>query len=355
MADFDSYAPPSRAQPPMDFVNHHYTELAALIRQRRNVLRALIALTVVITLSTLGFAWLEPHWTVWDAFFFTLVTITTVGYGDYGLDARGQVFATLLLIAGIGITTYALGQVVQMAVNNQAARRRKMLKQIAHLKDHFIVCGAGRVGQAVCERFTESGVALVVIDLDPERCEWARAQGHFALEGVGTDDQTLINAGVTRCRGLVASTDNESENLVTTLTAREHNPDCLIICRSDDPESEAKFRRAGANRVVAPETNGGHIIANLLVRPNTTDFLAHTGNYDIQLSELLIRPNSKLIGRTLETLKETDPDIVLVALKAAGCETRLNPNPDHLLTQGDVLIIVAQLTQLAQISEHAAA
>lgn len=334
---------------------NHYTELAALKRQQRNLRWALTALGSVIAISTLGFTWLEADWSLWDSLFFTLITITTVGYGDYGLDFRGEVFATLLLICGIAITTYVLGQMVQLAVNSEAARRRKMLKQIAHLSDHFIVCGVGRVGRAVCERFHESGMALVIIDPDPERCEWARAQGHFAVEGVGTDDECLISSGITRCRGLVASAASDSENLVITLTAREHNPDCLIICRSGDPESEAKFRRAGADRVVAPETNGGHIIANLLVRPNTTDFLAHTGEDEIQLSEMHVRPGSGLAGQTLTQLAKHEPELVFVALKTPDGNTRLRPDENHRLTEGDVLIIVGDLGTLARMSDRAAA
>lgn len=333
----------------------YYTDLAAVTRQRRNLRAALVALGAVITTSTIGFAWLETQWSLWDALFFTLITITTVGYGDYGLDTRGEVFASLLLVTGIAITTYVLGQVVQLAVNSQAVRRRKMLKKIAQLKDHHIVCGVGRVGRAVCERFHEAGVALVVVDPDPERCEWARSEGHFAVQGVGTDDQTLINAGIEHCAGLVAAASHDSENLVTVLTAREHNADCLIVCRSDDSDSESKFRRAGADRVVAPETNGGHIIANLLVRPNTTDFLAHTGNDEIQLSELLVKPGSRLAGQTLRQLGETESDLVFVALKTDGSPTRLRPPLSHQLIEGDVLIIVGELSTLARITDRAAA
>lgn len=332
-----------------------YTDLAVLSRQRRNLRMGLITLTGVIVCGTLGFAWLEEQWTVWDALFFTLITITTVGYGDYGLDARGEVFASLLLLAGIAFTTYVLGQVVQLAVNNQAIRRRKMLKKIAQLQDHYIVCGVGRVGRAVCERFHEAGVAVVVVEPDAERCAWARSEGHFAIQGVGTDDQALLDAGADRCRGLVASAAHDSENLVTVLTAREHNPDCLIVCRSDDPDSESKFRRAGADRVVAPETNGGHIIANLLVRPHTTDFLAHTGNDGIQLSELRICPGSRMAGQTLRQLGEHEPDVVFVALKPRGGPARLRPELGQPLNEGDVLIIVGDLSTLARMSDRAAA
>ncbi|MEM6458619.1 MAG: potassium channel protein [Planctomycetota bacterium] len=333
----------------------HLSELAEHRRQRRNVAHAVLAMIIIIAIGTAGFTIIEEHWTAWDALFFTLITITTVGYGDYGLDMKGEVFALVLLLAGIGVTTYAFGQVVQLAVTGRAAWRRKMLKQIESLSDHFIVCGMGRVGEAVTERFAESGVPLVVIDLDPERCATAREQGHFAIEGSASDDAVLQAAGVERCRGLVAAAPSDNENLVITLTARGLNADCLIVCRSDRAYSEEKFRRAGADRVVAPETNGGHTIANLLVRPNTTDLLAQTGEDGYQLTELSVAPGSSLSGMSLLKLGKREPDLVFVAHKRPGEATRLRPDMSLTLETGDVLIVVGELAALARVSPLAAA
>ncbi|MEM1109077.1 MAG: potassium channel protein [Planctomycetota bacterium] len=334
---------------------HQFSELAEHQRQKRNVANTILALVIVIAIGTAGFTYLEEHWTAWDALFFTLITITTVGYGDYGLDMRGEVFALFLLLTGIAVTTYAFGQVVQLAVTRRAAWRRKMLRTIEQMSDHYIVCGLGRVGRAVCERFEESGVPLVIIEQDPELCERAREMGHLALEGNATDDHTMQLAGVTRCKGLVAAAPSDNENLVITLTAREQNPDCFIVCRSGDPETEAKFRRAGADRVVAPETNGGHTIANILVRPYMTDFLAHTGEDDYQLSELHIQPGSPLDGLTIREIGQREPQLVFVAHKRDGQPTRVRPEVDETLNPNDVLIVVGQLEALARVSEHALA
>lgn len=330
-----------------------YSDMAAHRRQKRNVINAVLALWGVIAMGTVGFTVLEEQWTVWDSFFFTLITITTVGYGDYGLDTKGEVFALSLLLAGIMVTTYAFGQVVQLAVTGRVMWRRKMLRTIEQMQGHFIVCGVGRVGRAVCERFEESGVPLVVIDPDAERCEWARAHGHFAIEGRGTEDETLAAAGVARCKAMVAAASQDNENLVITLTAREHNPDCLIICRSGDPDTDTKFKRAGADRVVAPETNGGHIIANLLVRPHLTDFLAHTGEDDYQLTELQIEHGSPLAGLSIREMGEREPQLVFVAHKRDGQATRIRPEAKEVLAAGDILIVVGQLEALARASEHA--
>ena len=335
--------------------SNNYSEMAAHQRQKRNVFNAVLAMLIVIAVGTLGFTLLEQQWNAWDALFFTMITITTVGYGDYGLDMKGEMFALVLLLTGIAVTTYAFGQVVQLAVTSRAVWRRKMLKTIERMQDHYIVCGAGRVGRAVCERFEESGVPLVVIDRDTERCEWARAQGHLAIEGNATDDRTLLSAGVQRCKGLVAAAPHDNENLVITLTAREHNADCLIICRSDDPDTDTKFRRAGADRVVAPETNGGHVIANLLVRPHLTDFLAHTGEDDYQLTELHIQHGSPLAGLSIREMGEREPHLVFVAHKRDGQPARVRPDTTEVLAADDILIVVGELDALARVSQHAAA
>ncbi|MEO1236288.1 MAG: potassium channel protein [Planctomycetota bacterium] len=333
----------------------HAAELAAHRRQRRNVKHAVLAMLVVIAVGTAGFTFLEENWTAWDALFFTLITITTVGYGDYGLDMKGEMFALFLLLTGIAVTTYAFGQVVQLAVSQRSAWRRRMLSTIAQLQDHYIVCGVGRVGRAVCERFEESGIPLVVVDKDPERCQWARDHGHLTLEADATDDDTLIAAGIKRSKGLVAAAPYDNDNLVITLTARGLNPDTLIVCRAGDPEAVTKFKRAGADRVVAPETSGGHTLANLLVRPHMTDFLAHTGEDDYQLSELHIRPDSELAGTTIEALGSAEPQLVFVALKRDDQPTKLRPDMSHILEPGDVLIVIGQLESLARIAHHAAA
>ncbi|MEL7089320.1 MAG: NAD-binding protein, partial [Planctomycetota bacterium] len=147
----------------------------------------------------------------------------------------------------------------------------------------------------------------------------------------------------------------DNENLVITLTAREHNADCLIICRSGDPDTDAKFRRAGADRVVAPETNGGHVIANLLVRPHLTDFLAHSGEDGYQLTELHIQHGSALAGLSILELGRREPQLVFVAHKPNGEPARVRPDTDVVLTAGDVLIIVGELDALTRVSERAVA
>ena len=324
---------------------------AALERdQRRRVYSALALLALIILTGTVGFWWLEPQWSAWDALFFTFISITTVGYGDYGLDTRGEVFAMLIMLAGIATCTFVFGQVVQLAVNRQMTWRKRMLKHIAHLSDHFIICGVGRVGQAVCERFQEAGQPVVVIDSNDARCEWAREHGHFVITGDAGEDETLLAAGVERCRGLVACTPSDHANLVVTLTARSHNADCTIIARADDHGAISKFQRAGATRVVAPAMFGGHQIATMLVRPHLADFLTQmcAGDDDYQLSEIVVDPGSPLAGETPASFGKHQPELVFVALKRNGEPTRIRPDASEPFEVGDVAIVAGTLSALTQ-------
>jgi voltage-gated potassium channel len=312
---------------------------------------AVLALLLVVAVGTLGFWWLEEHWNAWDALFFTLVTITTVGYEDYGLDGYGEIFALFLLLAGIGTYTYAFSQLVQLAMSQRFNWRLRMEKHIASLSDHFIVCGAGRVGQAICERFEASGQPLVVVDTDEQRCEWARQRGHFVIEGDAGLDETLRRANIRNCRGLVACTANENENLVITLTARSHHAECTIIARCDHEDAAAKFRRAGATRVVAPALYSGGQIAKMLVRPHLADFLSRmeVGDGDCQLTEIILDEHHPLVGQTPERVGREEPSLVFVAVKPTDGPLRIRPDSRQPFCVGEVVIVAGTLQALSQI------
>ena len=188
-------------------------------RQRR-LRRAILALSVVLTGGTLGFMIIEPTWGLWRSLYFTLITVTTVGYSDEGLSAQGRGFTTILLVAGIATASYAFSQIVQAAVSYQFAWRRRMQKDIDRLRDHYVVCGMGRVGRAVCKQLTENSTPFVVIEQDIDRFQQAPSYGFLAILGTATEDAVLLQAGIKRARGIVCAFDSDSENIVITLSAR---------------------------------------------------------------------------------------------------------------------------------------
>lgn len=220
---------------------------------RKQLWIAVICMTFVVILGTIGFMTIEEI-SLFQAFWMTMITVLTVGYGDaVPVTQAGKVFALLIIPVGVGIVTYAIGVVAAMIIEGNlfhAVRRKKMDKQIAQLKNHIIVCGCGRVGLQVVHELQEKNIPFVVVDKDESILEQEKL---LFVHGDATEDQVLHNAGILKAAGLVAIVANDAENVFITLTARGLNDTIKIVARSEKPETEEKLRRAGANKVINPE------------------------------------------------------------------------------------------------------
>ena len=325
--------------------------------QPRRLRRAVLALAAVLLVGTVGFMIIEPDWGIWKAMFFTVITVSTVGYDDGGISPVGQHFAVLMILIGMSTVSYALGQIVHMAVDRHFGWRNKMQQQIDHINEHFIICGVGHVGKAVCERFAEASMPVVVVEKDAEVCTWVRSRGHLTVEGTAVEDEFLLRAGIKRAKGIVCSTGSDAENLVVTLTACELNPAISIICRINDLSTAQKFRRAGATHVVSPATNGGNDIANMLIRPNLARFLevARDSESGFQMTEVAVEPGSPLVGKSLDEFSSKHRSLVFVAIQHHDGRTQLRPEPNESFHPGDVVIIVGNLDTVLELTEQSKA
>ena len=207
----------------------------------------------------------EPTWGVWKAFFFTMITISTVGYGDQGISPLGERFAAVLLLVGIATATYSLSALVNVAVNCQLEWKRKMQRQIDQLQQHFIICGFGRIGKTVCEQLAAAGESFVVLEKDPDSYQAALDQGHLAILGDSTEDPNLRQAGVTRARGVICVINSDAENVFITLSVRELNPQAFIASRADAEGASRRGKRAGADLVISPYTTAGLTLARAVL------------------------------------------------------------------------------------------
>ena len=308
--------------------------------QKERLRHAIGALVLVTLFGTCGFMLCE-EWNFWRSLYFTLITITTVGYGDYGLSETGEKFTSVLLIAGITTATFAFGQIIQIAVSYQMAWRHRMQKEIDKVSDHYVVCGAGRVGRAVCERFANRSIPFVLIDSDLERCQWARSKGYMTLVGCATHDQTLFDAGLERAKGVICATKFDATNIVITLSAAELNSDVVIVSRANDEDSEHKLKRAGATHVISPSFNGGHDMANLLLQPNLTNFINRSHDFEsaYTLAEVTVTAGSSLVGQSFKEFGMTESSLAFIAVKYPNGETRLRPRADDPI-EADYVVIV---------------
>ncbi|MEN1679842.1 MAG: potassium channel protein [Planctomycetota bacterium] len=307
---------------------------------RRAAARCILLLLGVVAVGTLGFDLLQPEWTWWECLYFTLITVTTVGYGDPGLTPWGQAFAAVLMVSGFGVFTYALTTLVTHASDTEAARRRTMKRKVSQCRDHIVICGYGRVGRPICQQITRGGLECVVIDSN--ECNAARAgdDGRLFVHGQASDDDVLKRAGVEHARGVVCAVDSDAENMFIAVSARELNPQCTIISRAESETSAHKLRRAGASLVVSPHQMAGETVATALLSPRLTKFMAAAEDlhHGFHLGEAEVLPGAELAGMTIQEFGCRAANLVFVAIERASGEMVIRPRGFEVFQEGDVVI-----------------
>ena len=322
----------------------------------RTALRCGLALALVIALGTCGFTIIEEEWSVWQSLFFTLITVTTVGYGDENISQAGEAFAAVLLLFGIGTATYSLSSLVQIAISYQADWKRAMQKEIDQLSSHFVICGFGRMGQTVCEELHAAGMPLVVIDCEPATFERAVDQGFLAVQGNSAEEQVLHAAGIDRARGVICVSGNDAENMFITLTARDMNQQALVVSRASSTETARRMERAGASLVVSPYVTAGMNIADAILRPKFAEFLSKSrrDGCDFELTEFTVPEGSPFTGKEVKEVGMAFPSVVFVALQRPGQRPQIRPGGNKSLEVGDKYTIAGHPSDLEQILAEAA-
>lgn len=235
----------------------------------RKLLRHVLLLTALAFVGgTLGYLRIEEGWTVLDAFYMTVITLTTIGFGEVlALSPAGQLFTIVLVLFGLGAAATLGTQLAGMLADGSFGlywRNRRMERKLSRLHDHIIVCGYGRIGHAICEELAGMGAVCVVVESDPDKQAEARSAGLAVLPGNATSDAALLNAGIGRAKAVVAALSHDTDNVFIALSARELNPGVAIIARAEDDRLEPRLRKAGVNRVVYPAKLGGGRIARLV-------------------------------------------------------------------------------------------
>lgn len=311
--------------------------------------RSLWILAFVVLGGTLGYMWIEG-WDPWHALFFTVVTITTVGFSDYGLSEAGQRFTIFVMVGGIGTVSYAASSLVQRTIAQGLRPEARMLQRIKSMHGHYLVCGFGRMGKRVARQLIASDVPFVVIDTDPKLVEQARELGMIALEGDAMEDSVLERAGVERAASLAAITSSDAVNAMICLTAHAIAPELRIVARAEDDASVRKMKRAGASRVLSPSSHGADGVAQTLLRPEAARVLYGDGGIETALafSEVPVSRGSSLIGRTLREIGKSNPRIVFVAACSPEGDVAMRPDSGRPLGEGDVLIVAGTNAEIRE-------
>lgn len=333
------------------------------VSARQQLLRAMIASILVIAAGTFGYMLLEG-WNLSDSFYMTMISITTVGYGEVRpLDLSGRILTALVIVGGISIFGYTVTTLASSLVESEItgrARERRIRSAIESLSEHVIICGFGRVGVSVARELNAEGVPFVLIDSNLDRVGESAALGYLVINGDATDDFVLSSAGIDRATALISALDDDAQNVFITLSARVLNPDIIIASRSSSPETERKLQLAGAQHVVSPYNIAGHRLAGVVVRPRVIEFLdtvIYSAGLEFWLEEIPVSSHSRIVGQTINDSNiGRDTGTLLLAIVRADDARIANPTAATLINEGDTLLAIGtrqQLTRLSRIASTA--
>jgi len=318
---------------------------------------SIILLFATIAFGTSGYVFIEGM-SPFEAFYMTVITISTVGFSEIKpLSDIGRVITIIVIGMGISLLTYTLGQVARIIVEGELRTilgRRKLEKQIAELKDHYIICGYGRIGTIIVKELRNAKIPLVVIDQDPASIEALMAEGILCLNMDATSDEALQSAGLATARGLVTAVSSDADNVFIALSAKGMRPDIFILARASDEKNESKLLRAGASRVVCPYQMGGRRMAEILHKPTVVDFLDQTMMHNelgLQMEEAVVSGGSSITGKTLMSSNlRQDFGVIIVAIKRITGEMVFNPGPGEIFNAGDVIVAIGKKAELRRMS-----
>lgn len=321
----------------------------------RHIVVLIILSILLIGFGTVGYIAIEGFKPL-DALYMTIITLTTVGFGEvHRLDDFGKVFTIVLILMGAGFVAYNLAYFSQVLLDEnlpELYRRRKLKKQLEQLKDHYIICGYGQMGQIITAELLRHEVPVVTIESDEAQIHRIREKGILHLAGDSTEEENLIAAGIERAKGLVAVVSKDTDNVFIVLTARDLNRDLLIIARASTVNTEKRLLKAGADRVVSPYASGAVRIAHNILRPTVTDFLelALSGEgMELSMEELRIPEDAALVDKALKHSGiRSQYDLIIVAIKRADGKMIYNPSPDEILRSGDILVAIGPQENLSR-------
>lgn len=321
--------------------------------------RPLVLILIIIFIGIIGFHLIEG-WSFLDCLYMTIITIFTVGFREVRqLSPLGQVFTIFIILGGVGTAIYAFTKLAEIAVEGglrKFIRRRRMERKLNNLKDHYIICGFGRMGKIVRERLDEENLPFVVVENKEEKIEELKQiQNCLFIDGDATHEDTLIKAGVKKAKALAALLPSDADNLYLVLTTKQINPSVFVLSKAMDEEAERKILQIGANRVVSPYKCSGLRIAQGLIRPTLVDFMdliIRRQELSLYIEEFSVKKDSQIVNRSLREcdIRRT-ANVIVVAVKKPGEELVFNPSPEIKIETGDILLVLGDKIAIDQFED----
>jgi len=320
---------------------------------------AVALLVSVIAAGTVGFMATDDR-NVWDAFYMTVLALTTVE-APVHLSRVGQAFTVVLLLGGVGAALYTFTLLATVVVEGglpKRLQRRRHERMLETIKDHFIICGYGRIGSIVARQFNRQAVPYVVIERNPERLQTAIEEGALGVEADASREEVLKRVGIDRARGLIAAVGTDAENVYAVLSARVMRPDLFIVGRAETEDATQKLKRAGADRVISPYQIGGMQIAQTALRPAVVDFVelaTNSDNLDLAMEEITIAGSSSLAMQSiLDANLRQRYGVIVVGIQRQDRSMEFNPEPDTAIRAGDKLVVLGRPESLRRLEIEAA-
>src|SRR5471030_2718047 len=296
-------------------------------------------------------------WDAWDAFYMTIITITTVGYEEvHTLSRTGQAFTVVLLLSGVGAALYTFTLLATVVVEGglpKRLQRRRQQRMLETVKDHFIICGYGRIGSIVAQQFRRQRIPYVVVERNAERVQAAIEEGALGVEADASREDVLKRVGIDRARGLIAVVGSDAENVYAILSARVMRPDLFIVGRAETEDATIKLKRAGANRVISPYQIGGVQIAQTALRPAVVDFMelaTSSDNLELAMEQITIAAESGLANRSIvEANLRQRYGVIVVGIQREDSRMEFNPEPATAIRPGDKLVVLGRPDSLKKL------
>src|ERR1017187_2702824 len=320
----------------------------AAVKALFNLKVLFLALLALIFIGVAGFHFIEG-WPWFDGFYMVLTTITTIGYGEiHPLSHVGRIFNTFIIVAGVALVLLFFGAATQALLEFELQSifgRRRMEREISRLSDHYIICGAGRVGRSVARELARKPLPFVIVDSDQAKLARYAAEDWLTLVGDATQAHVLRELRIESARGLVAATTTDAPNIYIILAARSFNPKLSIIARASEEDAEKHLVTAGADHVVSPYNFAGYRIAQTFMRPHVVDFFDTAMNKQkpLEIEEVQVQAGSRFVGVTLESSRiRQEMGVIVLAIKGEDSHMRFNPAPDEVIHSGDHLIAMGE-------------